>query len=830
MDSSDEAFLKELLEDFKLEAAEHLQTIGDGLLALEKSVGDGGDRAKIEEVFRVIHSMKGAARAVNLLRLEQLAMVMEGVFHEIKNHKLRLHEDMFDVLYPAADMLQDLVKETGSSKGQETVSQNAFNLMLGKIKGLHKASVSKTSPSQKTPEKLQPTDTRTDQNKGNAKGQPIHKTQTAAKAQETSADSEPNPRSEAAESRSGSVDDAETTKTAEPEPDERIAHGSDTEGEKGMPDEGDAVGQISSKGGKQGGIEHETIRVPVARLLGILNLAEEMITSKNVLRYQSEALADQAQQLAGLRGKLDEVLPANTQSAEQKIAAELKDISQEFGIWDSRLTHLADEMHALQRRSGRNIDELIEAVRDTLLQPFSVLFAVVPRLVRDLSKSTGKKVAIHLDGADIEIDRRILEQLKDPLIHLIRNCIDHGIETPEVRRKAGKPDEGSLRVAVTQGDDRKISIVIEDDGAGIDHKKVVASAIKSGALNREGAGKLSTSEINRLIFASGLTTSKIITDVSGRGLGMAIVLEKITSLGGTIAVTNETGKGIRFTIKLPQTLATFHGILVESGTQLFLIPAQAVRRAIRVEAAAISTVESKRVVTVHGESIAMLQLSSVLGLRSAQRSRDGDLVTGLLLEHQGKKVVFTVDAILAEHEGIVKPLGKLLRKVKHVEGACFLGDGRIVPVLKPSDLIASAAESKHHHTRSVAALEDEPAGKIRVLAVDDSITIRNMMRTYLEMAGYEVATAFDGQNAFEKLLQHPFDIVVTDVEMPRMNGFELTSRIRKQASLRDLPVIVVTALETPEDRNRGMQAGANAYIVKSNFQETNLIDTIKRLV
>lgn len=799
MSTSDEEFLKELLQDFRIEAAEHLQVISDGLLALEKSVDSGGDPAKIEEVFRIIHSMKGAARAVNLLRLEQLAMVIESVFHEIKNNKLRLRAHMFDVLYPAADMLQLLVKE--SDQPGNAVSLNDFNLMIGRVKALNSPSnavvpagmgasgADQTSGAAST-EEVPPVS-------GDSSGSVIPEVPSAPPEAVIPPESGTEPVAHHPKKK---------VKTARPEPD------------------------ISSGHSPVPGADHETIRVPVTRLVELLNLAEEMITSKNVLRYQSDALAEQARQLAGIRGRLEEI----SAEAVGRISPEKTDgampLVQELRGSDSRITQLAREMETLQRRAGRSIDELIENVRETLLQPFSVLFAVVPRLVRDLSKSTGKQVNVLIEGAETELDRRILEQLKDPIIHLIRNCVDHGIEPPEERRTSGKPQEGTLRVRVSKADDRKISIMIEDDGGGINKKRVLEAARKSGAISKEAAQKLTESEVNRLIFSSGVSTSSIITDVSGRGLGMAIVLERITQMGGTIDVASTPGKGSRFHIRLPQTLATFHGILVEAGTQLFLMPAQHVSRAVRVHTSEIKTVESKSVVSIGGNTVALVQLSAVLGLKTENRRAESEYITGLLLEQEGRRMVFAVDTIISEHEGIVKPLGRLLRRVKHIEGACFLGDGRIVPVLKPSALFTTAAEMGQQLIRMQRSPETKTERKIRVLAADDSITIRNVMRNYLEMAGYEVTTAFDGQDAFEKLLESSFDLVVTDVEMPRMNGFELTVRIRKQSGLQDLPVIVVTALETPEDRNRGMEAGANAYIVKSNFQQSNLIDTIKRLV
>ncbi|MCC5932800.1 MAG: response regulator [Balneolales bacterium] len=803
MSTSDEEFLKELLEDFKLEAAEHLQVIGDGLLELEKSADSGGNPTKTEEVFRVIHSMKGAARAVNLQRLEQLAMVLEGVFHEVKNKKLTLHPAMFDVLYPATDMLAALLGEI--DKPLKSVSQNDFNLMIGRVQAIRNV------------------------RKGGAEPAP----QPARLNTEPAAgESVPEPEPPEAQLRPQKPSPEKHTHQKKEEQEQRQPQTQQTPSEAGPEAQQDAApadfSAVNTSG--RGVSENETVRVPVTRLIEILNLAEEMITSKNILRWHADEFGESAAELARLRTRLEEELTDNRQATLPDERVALRKTIQDLRSSAGRLARLSDELSAHQRRSGRNIDELVEHMRHTLLQPFSVLFAVVPRLVRDLSKSSGKEVEIAISGAETELDRRILEQLKDPLIHLIRNSVDHGIEPKAERKKAGKSEMGKLAVKVGKADGRKVQIVIEDDGAGINRERLLEAARKSGAVSKEALQEISTAEINRLIFASGVTTSRMITDVSGRGLGMAIVLEKITNMGGTIEVESEPGRGTRFIIRLPQTLATFQGILVESASELFLMPAQAVSRAVRVDASRVKTVESKSVVQTGGHTVALVKLSAVLGLSSRERKPGGPMMTGLLLEREGRRLIFLVDTILGEHEGIVKPLGAMLRRVKHIEGACLMGDGRIVPVLRPSELFVSAAGLGLQVRSGDAATAEKPEQKTRVLVAEDSITIRNTMRNYLELAGCEVTTAFDGQDGFEKLMTGTFDVVVTDVEMPRMNGFELTAQIRKQSALQDLPVIIVTALETPDDRNRGMDAGANAYIVKSNFRESNLIDTIKRLV
>ena len=774
MKQNKEDFLKELLDDFKIEASEHLQAIVSGLLELEKDIHNPDKIRLIEIVFRETHSMKGAARAVNLLKFERVCMSLESVFHSIKNGTLMLAGPMFDVFFQTTDLIDALLNDL--DKNQNTVSENNITLITHKLKLIADKIELPSTP-------------------GIFKQQVLTHSHSQTKE----------------ESKDKSV---ATHAIADQLPKETLLL---TENE----------GEISGLK-----TEKETVRVVTSKLFDVLQMAEELIAGKSELAFYSNQLQSLISQLTSWRQQYQERIMEEMLLSERRKAEEnLKEKDQLKRI-EGDLVNLEKSIGQLQRSSGRSIDDLILNIKKTLLQPFSSLLLVVPRIVRDLSKEYNKEILLELHGDEIEIDRRILEQMKDPVIHLIRNCIDHGIETPDVRLRNNKPARGILKIVVKSDSDQKVSILIQDDGAGIDRQQVITSSVKAGIIKAEDAALLTDKEVNMLIFSSGVSTSPFITDVSGRGLGMAIVADNISRIGGTIDIETQKGKGTSFIITLPQTLATFKGILVKASDSIFLVPTSSVVKAIRILPADILTVESKKALKINDETIGIVSLADVLSIRKRHSLSKRQNLQGLLIQHAQKKLIFIIEEVLGEHQGVVKSLGSQLKHVTNIAGACLLGNGQIAPVLNISELLKSASgKSYSGDSTSDNTADKENDGKPKqVLIAEDSITIRNMLRNYLESAGFYVRAAVDGQEAYELLHTEAFDIVVSDVEMPRMNGFELTAKIREDFSYGHLPVILVTALDSADDRTRGMDAGANAYIVKSSFEKSNLIETINRLI
>lgn len=771
-----EAFLKELLNDFKIEASEHLQSIANGLLKLEKTFQNPESKEVVEKVFREIHSIKGAARAVNQLHIERLCMSMESVFYQVRKGSISLEPSMFDVFLQFTDMLDKMLKEIDSTT--KRVSENNIRKLSVKILALSqvKAPVSKKANDPGIAEK------------------PI--TETASQATMPSS--------------VDSADDTESLQDTTPP--------TDTQPADQQPKTADSTGQ-------------ETIRVASSKLSEILNRAEELITIKSRLQHQAGQLHALAGQLSNCQKKFEERAAGSNDNLSKADLAEKEREQEQLKKSRNELAALVGSMDNLQNAAGRSVDELILSIRKSMMQPFSSLFMIVPRIVRDLSKEFNKEVHLDLKGAEIEIDRRILEEMKDPLIHLIRNCIDHGMESRDERQRKNKPATGVLNITASIESGQKIQIWISDDGRGINREKLISAALKSGKVTKDEVQQMSEKEINMLIFRSGVSTSPYITDVSGLGLGMAIVAEKIAGLGGSIDVESEKDKGSIFSITLPQTLATFRGVHVKASDSSFLIPTSAIAKALKIWPADIRKVESRNTITFENETIGLVGLADVLGIRRRHTGKKSNALEGLIIHHALKKLVFIVEGVFGEQEGVVKPLGLQGGNVRNIAGAILTGDGTVLPVLNVAELMESATGKSYAAVDEgeFSTRNDTKQEQIQVLVAEDSITVRNMLRNYLDSAGFVVTTAVDGMDAFERLQSDTFDIVVSDVEMPRMNGFELTEKLRTDARTTSLPVILVTALESAEDRRRGMEAGANAYIVKSSFEKGNLIDTIKRL-
>jgi two-component system chemotaxis sensor kinase CheA len=473
-----------------------------------------------------------------------------------------------------------------------------------------------------------------------------------------------------------------------------------------------------------------------------------------------------------------------------------------------------------------------------IMLPVGSLVEILPKLARDLARAQGKDVELIIQGAEIEIDKRILDDLKDPLIHLVRNCVDHAFKKPEERILEHKPPCGTIRLSFVAKNNRQVEISVSDDGSGIDLDNVRASAAKLGLLPADAATRLAAEEALRFIFHSGISTSPIITDISGRGLGLAIVREKAEKIGGVVSVESRTAVGTTFRLLLPMTLATFRGLIVRVDESLFVLPATSVERVLRVRQEDIKTIENRETIRLDGQVLSLARLHQTLALPVRKNgfpalrisaSAKVDFKPVLVLASAEKRMAFLVDEILGEQEVLVKGLGKQLSRVRNIAGATVLGTGKVVPVLNVPDLMKSAVRSAAIARKEVADGK-APAGTGRILVAEDSITSRTLLKSILESAGYQVATAVDGVDALTQLRSNDFDLIVSDVDMPRMNGFELTAKIRADKKLGERPVVLVTALESREDREHGIEAGANAYIVKSSFDQSNLLGVIRKFL
>ncbi len=449
-------------------------------------------------------------------------------------------------------------------------------------------------------------------------------------------------------------------------------------------------------------------------------------------------------------------------------------------------------------------------------------------MIRDIAKELGKEVHFAIEGDDIEIDRRILEKLRNPLMHIFRNSIDYGIETPDIRTANNKNAKGSIKIKIEQLENNKVQLVISDDGAGIDAEKLKRLYVKSKNIAKADVANINEKEYLNYIFQSGVSTSEIVTDLSGRGLGLAIVREEIENIDGSVDVETKKGISTTFKILLPISIVTFRGVLIEVASSKFIVPTSKVIRGLMLNKSDIQTIENKATMSFDDKVIPLVKLSNILELSSVNST--SKYLQVIVFENGTNQMGFEIDKFVGEQEVLAKNFNKQLTRVRNISGATVLGSGKVVPILNISDLFKSAINNKGN----VAALSDdinadENAVK-SILVVEDSITSRMLIKNILEAAGYLVTTAIDGVEGFTKLQEGEFNVVVSDVEMPRMNGFELTAKIRSNKKTANIPIILITSLSKQEHREKGIEAGANAYIVKGSFDQSNLLEILDRFV
>lgn len=462
------------------------------------------------------------------------------------------------------------------------------------------------------------------------------------------------------------------------------------------------------------------------------------------------------------------------------------------------------------------------------LIPAAFLLDQVPRMIRDLSQELNKTVDVAIYGQDIEVDRKVLNRLSDPLVHLLRNAIDHGIETDDERLRLNKHPTGKITITVMhQGE--KILFQITDDGRGIDKDNIIKTAIERSVIKAEEAENLTEKEIVELIFRPGFSTKSMITTVSGRGVGLDVVHNNVNSINGTVLLESKPLIGTTVTLTVPLTIATNRGLIVRSNLQLFFIPTLSIDRLTTVSQKDLAEVEGNMVINVENATVPLRDLQEILYHKTVKSNKQPDQLLVVILDLQWQKLGLIVDEILGESSLVIKPLSDPLHHTPCVTGGALYQEGSIALVLNPLELFQRAGTSVKLN-KAVYGQKSEDEIKQHVLVVDDSITTRILEKNILENHGYHVTTASDGLEALDTLKKQHFDLIVTDVLMPHMNGFELTKKIKDSEQYHHLPVIIVTTLDSDAEKKQGLESGANAYIVKHEFESHVLIDIVRQLI
>lgn len=781
MKGTDAEFTKRLLATFREEAEEHLGVIVELLLEMEKTT-PAPDSAAVERIYRTTHSLKGAARAVSQTDIESVCQNMENIFSRMKKGTYVPDADSFDIFHQAVKVIRYHLRGESRPAVSTTDTVTALRSLLKKddsitvaidarITGISGAHSGTVPPAEQAPEGE------------NALLQTSHRSDNLS----------PIPPATTVRP----IPDRTTVRIAAHKLDRLIA-GSD---------------------------DLLTTRLFITHRMREL---EEWLARFTIWRWNQATISSDIHRIRERSfgaGKAD--IPADLVQPLQRLV-EFLDYNREFVTY---LQHdLAEHIRATDRDRAAleaSTSEISELIHDAVLLPVSNVLAPFHGLVREYSRNTGKQVELVIEGGEIEVDRRILDSLKDPLMHLIYNSIDHGIEYPDIRKSRKKPTGGVVRIRVVPISEGKINIEVSDDGEGIDRSAVRKTAVKMGLITKQDAARLTDAEAIWLIFRSGFSTSPIISEISGRGLGLAIVEDTVTRLGGYVTISSEQGKGTATTIRVPVRLVTFRGVVVRSGSQTYVIPMQQVRQVLRVHGNAILTRDRNPHILVDNESIAVVRLSDILGIPgTGPRFTEETPISLIIIAYGAGQIACQVDEVIHVQEIVVRPLGSQLRRIRRIAGAAILGDGSLAVVLDPPELIQESLRFSAIGTSQPIKDVASPM----VLVVEDSVTSRTFLQMLLEREGYRVTTANDGMDAFAILKDHNVDIVVSDVDMPRMNGFVLTEKIRGDSRLQTLPVVLVTSLDSADDQKHGVAVGADAYIVKSSFERSIILGAIRDLL
>lgn len=589
----------------------------------------------------------------------------------------------------------------------------------------------------------------------------------------------------------------------------------------------EAISPVKKKGDAKptGPMISQTIRVDAVNLDQTIKLLGELISTHNRLKQRLFDIKEIEQLSKAHRDRLSFIFCEGEFSSENGNKGEVIKTSRSLYLkLKQLLSSIRDDVTLQELLTG----ELQKKALKMRMLPLAMIFDTFSRPVRDMSISLGKNIGLIIEGEDTELDKKIIEKISDPLIHMLRNSIDHGVEKPEDRIKAGKSEKGIVKISAGY-EGGNVLIEVSDDGAGIPLNKIKEKALQRKIFDKEKLKKMPESEIIDLIFHSGLSTSAIITDVSGRGVGMDIVRKNVVEqLKGSIQIETKEGKGTTFLLRLPLTMATMRVLQFTVMDLTFAIPINSTFKTIRIAKTEIINVVDRRAVRLDEQIVPVISLDTLLSIPQKKQSDKRDDLLLIMVFMGGEKLGLIVDSLLEEVDVVVKPLPAHMKNIQWVSGVTISGNNEIVNILHVPRIIQAAKRMKDEKHLERMIREDKKT--INILIVEDSISTREIEKSILESYGYKVDVAGDGVEALEKTKDIKYDLIVTDIEMPRMDGFSLTEKLRKDSEYKHVPIVIVTSREKEEDKKRGIRVGADAYIVKGSFDRSNLLDTIQNLV
>jgi two-component system sensor histidine kinase and response regulator WspE len=764
-----------LIDLFREEVRTNCQILADGLVALEQG---NASPERLEAMMRAAHSIKGAARVVNVQPGVEVAHAMEDCFVRAQKTELTLTSNVVDILLAGVDMLQGIAAAAGVGftawleNHQPEVTQ-----LLQRLDNVVRESKSPVSPGPAF------TDIQT----------------TATDAAQTSLPKEsvapPVPPIQAIE--------------ISPQP----------------------AAPIAAPKSPETSTEEGVVRVTARSLTRLMGLAGESLVEARWLQPFSKSLLQLKRLQTQLTDTLENFAAVDpSEVSEERLAALRNDAREQLAACRDLL---ADRMSEFDRRI-RNTDDLssrlYHEVISSRMRPFRDGVQGLPRLVRDLARQMGKKAQLEIQGETTEVDRDILERLDAPLNHLVRNALDHGLETPEERQALGKPEIGRLHIEAAHHAGL-LSITVSDDGRGIDRERLRGKVVQRGLASPDLAQKLSDTELLDFLFLPGFSTASKVTEISGRGVGLDVVHTMVRSVGGHLHIHSEPGQGTSFQIELPVTLSVLRAVVVDIADEPYAFPHNRIDRIIRVARNELHSLENRQYFEVDGQNVGIVMARQVFKLEGPETLGEDLLV--VLISNRSAKYGLVVDGLHGEQDLVVRPLDRRLGKVPNLHAVALLDDGSPVLIVDPDDLCSSIEKLlQGSRLQRAGAHTAQPEDRRRksILVVDDSITVREVERQLLANQGYLVEVAVDGMEGWNLVREGRFDLVISDIDMPRLNGLDLVRKIKEDERLQAIPVVIVSYKDREEDRLRGLEAGANHYLTKSSFHDDTLIQTVRELI
>ncbi|GAA7440758.1 chemotaxis histidine kinase/response regulator CheAY2 [Helicobacter pylori] len=805
--------LQEIMEDFLIEAFEMNEQLDQDLVELEHNPED---LDLLNRIFRVAHTIKGSSSFLNLNILTHLTHNMEDVLNRARKGEIKITPDIMDVVLRSIDLMKTLlvtIRDTGSdtNNGKENEIEEAVK-QLQAITSQNLEGAKETSGTKETPQKEVKEEAK-EENKENKAKAPTASSQenpasdnpladepdldyTNMSAEEVEAEIERllNKRQEAdKERRAQKKQEAkqEVTPTKET-PKTETPKAPKTETPKAPKTETKAKAKADTEENKAPSIGVEqTVRVDVRRLDHLMNLIGELVLGKNrLIRIYSDV--------------------------EERYDGE----------------KFLEELNQVVSSISAVTTDLQLAVMKTRMQPVGKVFNKFPRMVRDLSRELGKSIELIIEGEETELDKSIVEEIGDPLIHIIRNSCDHGIEPLEERRRLNKPETGKVQLSA-YNEGNHIVIKISDDGKGLDPVMLKEKAIEKGVISERDAEGMSDREAFNLIFKPGFSTAKVISNVSGRGVGMDVVKTNIEKLNGIIEIDSEVGVGTTQKLKIPLTLAIIQALLVGVQEEYYAIPLSSVLETVRISQDEIYTVDGKSVLRLRDEVLSLVRLSDIFKVDAILESNSDVYVVIIGLADQ--KIGVIVDYLIGQEEVVIKSLGYYLKNTRGIAGATVRGDGKITLIVDVGAMMDMAKSIKVNITTLMNESENtksknSPSDYI-VLAIDDSSTDRAIIRKCLKPLGITLLEATNGLEGLEMLKNGDKipDAILVDIEMPKMDGYTFASEVRKYNKFKNLPLIAVTSRVTKTDRMRGVESGMTEYITKP-YSGEYLTTVVKRSI